>query len=115
MKILKCDRKIQIILFIFTFLILTIVYWLSPTSMKFNNKQNLPQVYEDRQKHLHDKCEENHNKIVNKYKEFSPNSNFKNIVSKAKVLHNENDIPFLFCQIPKVASTSWTQIFVNVW
>ena len=72
-------------------------------------------MYKDRQKHLEEKCEEYHNKIKSKYKKFSPAQTFKNVVSKAKVLHSKNNIPFLFCQIPKVASTSWTQIFVNAW
>ena len=115
MKILQCERKIKTTLIIFTSLIFTIIYWICPRSMNFNLKHNLPQVYKDRQKHVQDQCEEHHNKIADKYKEFSPSSSFENIVSKAKVLYNQNNIPFLYCQIPKVASTSWTQIFVNVW
>ena len=84
-----------------------------------NMKQELPKLHMDRQKLVQDKCEEYHDEIVASYKQYLPSENYKNVVtkllSKAKILHSTNDIPFLWCRIPKVASQSWGDLFMNVW
>ena len=78
-------------------------------------KQEIPEIYKKRQKHIKDKCEEHHDEIVANYKSYSPLQSFENVVTKADVLYNTNNVPFLWCKIPKVASQSWSDLFVHTW
>ena len=67
-----------------------------------------------RNEHMQSKCEEYQDTLEERYKEFSPKRTFKNVVSEAVVLRSTN-APFLWCRIPKVASQSWSDLFVSVW
>ena len=75
------------------------------------NGQNL---FQFRNNHIKSKCEEYQNELEAKYKEFSPKQTYENIVREAVVLYNSKS-PFLWCRIPKVASQSWSDLFVRIW
>ena len=77
-------------------------------------KLEIPKVYKDRQKHVQDMCDKYHDKIVANLKLYSHQS-FEKVVTKAEVLYSTNNVPFLWCRIPKVASQSWTDLFVQTW
>ena len=91
-------------------------YFVSLSSISSYNRKNQQQAksQKDRKKHLEKNCEQYHDNLEHKYKEFKPQETFYSIVRTAVLLHNP-EIPFLWCMINKAASQSWTDLFISAW
>ena len=81
--------------------------------MEEANEKNT-KLFQYRKGHMKSKCEKYEDELEAKYKEFSPKQTYENIVREAVILYNPKS-PFLWCRIPKVASQSWSDLFVSIW
>ena len=67
--------------------------------------QMLPKIYRERKFMLKKNCM--------KYQNKTGIGNFKRNANA--ILYSGNKIPFLWCEVPKVGSTSWVKLFINAW
>ena len=95
------------------FLFYVFPFPISSFIMEDTNEKNT-KLFQYRKGHMKSKCEEYENELEAKYQEFSPKQTYENIVREAVVLYNSKS-PFLWCRIPKVASQSWSDLFVSIW
>ena len=82
---------------------------------KASINDDLPQLYQERRKHVENICSAYHEELERDYKRFQPLKTWKSVVTKADVFHSRNKIPFLWCRVPKASSQSWNDLFVHVW
>merc|ERR1712130_359326 len=77
--------------------------------------QETLETYEGRRTHLQKMCQLHHEKLEEDYALYQPEESFQSIITKVDLLYSKNNIPFLWCRVPKAASQSWTDLFVDQW
>jgi len=79
-----------------------------------NNTEELAE-YEQRGEHVTAACKEYHSELAARYKAVWPKESYITVVDKADVFIKKENAGFLWCRVPKAASSSFTSVLINEW
>lgn len=89
----------------------TLEYELRKSSEENNT---LPLVYKERKNILKRTCNKYRHRIEIEYRRLSRLTKRTRRVSES-MRYSKNNVPFIWCLVPKVGSTSWVKLFLQVW